>query len=653
MHFILKGINLLYICTTLLLVLIFFLFSISSWKFPIWFCAAVLLAVTLWRICSAKRKTQAAGPTQPSPLKMPEGIVLCGILCSGLLLRILFSILLKSEPYSDFANYWMTAGKWAGGTFAETKSWTTTGYYALIIQIFGQHLQAVWLVNSIVGTLQVFLAFILGRELFQRNSAGLISAAAVAYYPSFLMFASVVSSEIVFGTLLLLTALCFLRLCRFIHANCFSIQLVCISILLPLLILLTFWCRGTGIFLLPATCVVLFFLFLQSEQKKRLLVCVVAPMLFGYILFCGCASLANRLASGSYAISCSSDSYWPFLFGSNLKSRGYFNREDIDLVLSRAREHYGKEVDYLSEETLSVVREEFLNRWKNSPVEMLKLGVAKSEKLWRQTGGEWALSWTTPYAKRQYDDSDLLFTRSLSLLLKNLFCLCAVFAVLFYRRLRGEARQLLLMLSLFLLANVVLHFVAEIQPRYNYPVMMVLAVLCGAPCAALTGKKELPARQSEEKPLVPEDDVAARIFQLAQERILPLYRRFEHLIKYCLIGVTGVTLDFICFALLVKFTSIHYQLASIISVSAGIINNFIWNVFFNFKTYNHLLLRFLSFYAVGTIGIGITALLLYLLIEQMNFNTIISKLVVIFIVTAVQFSLNKWITFRSKACLTD
>ena len=654
MHFILKGINLLYICTTLLFVLIFFLFSISSWKFPIWFCAAALLAVSLWRICSAKRKTQAAGPTQPSPLKMPEGIVLCGILCSGLLLRILFSILLKSEPYSDFANYWMAAGKWAEGSFVGTKSWTTTGYYALIIQIFGQHLQAVWLVNSIVGTLQVFLAFTLGRELFRRNSAGLISAAAIAFYPSFLLFTPVVSSEIVFGTLLLLIAFCFLRLCRHIDVNKFSVKSILLAILLPLLVLLTFWCRGTGIFLLPATCIVLFFLFLKSNHKKSLILFVVLPMIFGYLFYCSTVALANRLVTGNFAISCSSNSYWPFLFGSSMKSLGSFNLEDRNMVLSRVREQYGPNVAHPgSRESLSVAKEEFLNRWKNSPMEMLKLGVAKSEKLWRQTGGEWALSWTTPYAKRQYDDSDLLFTRSLSLLLKNLFCLCAVFAVLFYRRLRGEARQLLLMLSLFLLANVVLHFVAEIQPRYNYPVMMVLAVLCGAPCAALTGKKELHARQSEEKPLVPEDDVAARIFQLAQERILPLYRRFEHLIKYCLIGVTGVTLDFICFALLVKFTSIHYQLASIISVSAGIINNFIWNVFFNFKTYNHLLLRFLSFYAVGTIGIGITALLLYLLIEQMNFNTIISKLVVIFIVTAVQFSLNKWITFRSKACLTD
>lgn len=262
------------------------------------------------------------------------------------------------------------------------------------------------------------------------------------------------------------------------------------------------------------------------------------------------------------------------------------------------------------------------------------------------------MNWTTPYEKRQYNNSDLHFTRSLCLLLKSLFCLGAAFAVLLYRRLRGETRQVLLMLSLFLLANVVLHFVAEIQPRYNYPVMIVLAVLCSAPLAAPAEKKERPSENPETDHGSGNDKII-RFFQLAQKRILPLYHRFEHLIKYCLIGVTGVTLDFICFALLVKFTPLHYQLASIISVSAGIINNFIWNLLFNFKTYNHLVLRFLSFYAVGTIGIGITALLLYLFIEQFSMNTIVSKLLVIFIVTAVQFSLNKWITFRSKACLTD
>ena len=119
------------------------------------------------------------------------------------------------------------------------------------------------------------------------------------------------------------------------------------------------------------------------------------------------------------------------------------------------------------------------------------------------------------------------------------------------------------------------------------------------------------------------------------------------LVRYCVIGVSGATLDALLFYLLTHI-GIHYQTANLISVSCGIVNNFFLNAFFNFKTKNRLLFRFCSFYLIGMLGCGISALLLWLFIEKWGLPTFASKLAIIFIVTAVQFTLNKMFTFARR-----
>ena len=69
-----------------------------------------------------------------------------------------------------------------------------------------------------------------------------------------------------------------------------------------------------------------------------------------------------------------------------------------------------------------------------------------------------------------------------------------------------------------------------------------------------------------------------------------LLNRYRELILYCLIGCTGATLDFVIYAVLTEWAGLHYQLANFISISFGIVNNFFWNYFFNFKTHDHLVM---------------------------------------------------------------
>ena len=123
-------------------------------------------------------------------------------------------------------------------------------------------------------------------------------------------------------------------------------------------------------------------------------------------------------------------------------------------------------------------------------------------------------------------------------------------------------------------------------------------------------------------------------------------KKYRELIVYCLIGCTGATLDFVVYFTLMRFGWFHYQVANFISVSMGIVNNFFWNCFFNFKTRNHMMIRLGSFYCVGMLGWALSAGCLWVFIDQLNFNVLVAKLSTIFFVTLVQFCLNKIITFR-------
>ena len=131
-----------------------------------------------------------------------------------------------------------------------------------------------------------------------------------------------------------------------------------------------------------------------------------------------------------------------------------------------------------------------------------------------------------------------------------------------------------------------------------------------------------------------------------QKKLREVFQKYRELFLYCIIGCSGCGLDFVVYAILTSCTGLHYQLANLISVSFGIVNNFFLNYFFNFKTRDHLLVRLASFYCVGMIGCALSAACLWLFIECIGVNQLLAKLGTIFFVTVVQFGLNKFITFK-------
>lgn len=121
---------------------------------------------------------------------------------------------------------------------------------------------------------------------------------------------------------------------------------------------------------------------------------------------------------------------------------------------------------------------------------------------------------------------------------------------------------------------------------------------------------------------------------------------FIQLIKYGLIGVLGLIVDFGSFYLMTKHFKLISEIANIISSSLGLINNYFWNCFANFKVHDHLIIRFIKYYLVGQITTLFTTVCLFIFVTLLHQNQLVVKVIATIIATLIQFVVNKLFTFK-------
>lgn len=131
-----------------------------------------------------------------------------------------------------------------------------------------------------------------------------------------------------------------------------------------------------------------------------------------------------------------------------------------------------------------------------------------------------------------------------------------------------------------------------------------------------------------------------------QSLILKFYHKFDHLILYGIIGSFSSGLDFLIYTLLVQIVGLQYIISNCISVLGGITTSFILNRNYNFKVKDKTKLRFSIFLTVGLCGLLLSNLILYICIDIVCLDKIISKLLSIFLVVFFQFLANKFVTFK-------
>jgi len=123
----------------------------------------------------------------------------------------------------------------------------------------------------------------------------------------------------------------------------------------------------------------------------------------------------------------------------------------------------------------------------------------------------------------------------------------------------------------------------------------------------------------------------------------------KHLIRqifmYGIIGGASAFLDFLLFTLMYKQFEMNKYPANGISVHAGIAMSFILNRKFNFRKTDRVLYRAVLFYLTGLFGLALSQGLLWFG-GVLSLPVVMVKLTSIFIVAAVQFAINKQVTFN-------
>lgn len=124
------------------------------------------------------------------------------------------------------------------------------------------------------------------------------------------------------------------------------------------------------------------------------------------------------------------------------------------------------------------------------------------------------------------------------------------------------------------------------------------------------------------------------------------YTKNINLIKYGIIGIIGLGVEFFVFYVMLRIVGFHYLIANIFSVVIAITHNFLLNAFFNFKVVNNLFIRFLKYFSFGITGLLISSGILYILVDLLLLNELISKAIVLSFIVLVQYILNKKFTFK-------
>ena len=122
----------------------------------------------------------------------------------------------------------------------------------------------------------------------------------------------------------------------------------------------------------------------------------------------------------------------------------------------------------------------------------------------------------------------------------------------------------------------------------------------------------------------------------------------KQFLLYCVIGASGVLLDFGIYLLLVqtKAINVNYQAANAIGYASGTLLSFVLNARLNFRVTDKIALRLASFFSVALVGWLLSAGLLQLLIGHYGMGKVISKLTTLFIVVLLQYNLNRRISFH-------
>jgi len=119
------------------------------------------------------------------------------------------------------------------------------------------------------------------------------------------------------------------------------------------------------------------------------------------------------------------------------------------------------------------------------------------------------------------------------------------------------------------------------------------------------------------------------------------------LVKFCVVGFSGMFVDFGTTWLLKEKARINKYIANSTGFILAASSNYIINRVWTFHSHNQqIATEYFSFIGISIIGLGINNLIIFILTEKLKLNFYLSKLFAIGVVTIWNFVMNYLVTFK-------
>ena len=118
-------------------------------------------------------------------------------------------------------------------------------------------------------------------------------------------------------------------------------------------------------------------------------------------------------------------------------------------------------------------------------------------------------------------------------------------------------------------------------------------------------------------------------------------------IKFCVVGFSGLFVDFGTTWILKEKARINKYIANSSGFILAATSNYFFNRYWTFHSHNsHIAMEYFSFFSISLAGLGLNNLIIFLLTDKLKLNFYLSKLIAVGVVTIWNFVMNYLFTFH-------
>lgn len=134
------------------------------------------------------------------------------------------------------------------------------------------------------------------------------------------------------------------------------------------------------------------------------------------------------------------------------------------------------------------------------------------------------------------------------------------------------------------------------------------------------------------------------------KKLIELYKKYEEIINYLIVGVMTTLVSIGTYAICTKCLNINYMIANIISWIISVLFAYITNRIFVFKSESKkIILEIYQFFKYRIFSFIIEIFLMYVFVELINIDDMISKIIVQIIVIILNYVFSKLFVFKKKS----